>query len=450
MPNCGTNSLIRFNRMKPLIIILTLLFPVVCCQAQTGWTLEMCIKHAIDNNVEIKQQQISVEKQAVQTETARYSHLPNLMLDATQRFDFGRTLNRQNTYDDTNSQNSSFSLNSELSLFSGFKTTATIKQEKIKLQIQSSNLERINKDISLQVVKNYFQVLLNKEIASIAEEQLELGKELEDVTRELAGHGKVAESQLLDVEAQVANDELTLAKAQNTLRLSLLELSQLLELPGIEQFDIADMPEDTYNLLTGDPDQIYQIAETIMPEVRSSSLAIKSAEQGIRIARSGYYPSLAMAGEINSGYYHQSNASNPVFNEQFRNNLQQRVYLTLRIPLFNRFSTRNSVRIARREKEESHLALLNTQKALYKEIQKAWYDALSAQEKHQATQKAVKANAEALRYAFEKYHAGKFTTYEYNEIKLKLSSSRSEQAQAKFESMLQKKLLNFYEGKQLY
>ena len=435
--------------MRVLGLIIGFGLAILGCKAQKTWTLEECIRYALEHNVAIKQQQVNVDKQSVQAETAKYSRLPNLNIDATQRFDFGRTLNRENTYDDTNSQNSSFSLNSELSLFSGFKTSATIKQEKINLQIESSNLERINKDISLQVVKSYFQVLLNKEIASIAEDQIGLSNELVAVTQELVDYGKVAESQLLDVEAQVANDELTLTKAENTLRLSLLELSQLLELPDIKEFNVKEMTDDIYNIEIGDPTQIYQIAEAIMPEVRGSVLTIESSEQSIRIARSGYYPSLAMAGEINSNYYHFGNMNNTAFNDQFRNNLQQRIYLTLRIPLFNRLSTRNSVRVARKEKEDSKLALVNTQKKLYKEIQKAWYDALSAQEKYLSTKKAVKANTEALRYALEKYHAGKFTVYEYNEIKLKLANSQSEQAQAKYESMLQKKLLDFYEGKQL-
>lgn len=436
--------------MRTIGIILISSILCSTLSARQVWTLEECIRHALQNNIEVKQQQVRVEKQNIHWQTARYSRLPNLMLDATQKFDFGRTLNRENTYDDTNSQNSSFSLNSEVSLFSGFRTTATIAQEKIELHIQTSDLERIHKEISLQVVRNYFQVLLDREIVGIAREQITLGKELIHTTRELVNHGKTAESQLLDVEAQVANDELALTKAENNLRLSLLELSQLLELPTLQSFDIANLKEEPYDLRANDAYQIFQVAETIMPEVKGAGLAIDRATQEIRIARSGYYPSLGMAAGINSGYYHFSNMNNAVFRDQFRNNMQQSVYLTLRIPLFNRLSTRNSVRIARKEKEESQLALQNTRKQLYKEIQKAWYDALAAQEKYFSTDKAVRANQEALRYAMEKYNAGRFTVYEYNEIKLKLANSQSEQAQAKYESLLQKKLLDFYEGMSLY
>ena len=118
----------------------------------------------------------------------------------------------------------------------------------------------------------------------------------------------------------------------------------------------------------------------------------------------------------------------------------------MRIPIFDRFSTRNAVRTARKNYEESRIIAEQACKTLYKEIQKAYYDALSAQEKYLSTEIAVDANTEAMRYALEKYNAGKFTAYEYNEVKLKLANCLSEQAQAKYEFMLQKKLLDFYSG----
>lgn len=126
--------------------------------------------------------------------------------------------------------------------------------------------------------------------------------------------------------------------------------------------------------------------------------------------------------------------------------MQQTVYLTLRIPLFNRMTTRNALRTAQKEQEDSRLAADNALKTLYKEIQKTWYDALSAHERYESTRHSVAANSEALRYAKEKYQAGKSTVYEYNEAKMKLANSRSEQAQARYEFALRKKILDFYAG----
>lgn len=410
------------------------------------WSLSDCIQYALENNIDIKRQKIQLEKQAIELQTQQLSRLPDLGINGTQKFDFGRSLNRENTYDDINSQNSSFSLTTEVPLFTGMKTSHTIARQKLELKVYAGNLEKIENDITMQIAVNYFQILLNKEILDIAREQITLSNELEEITTTLASHGKIAESQIYDVQAQRANDELNATKAQNALRLSVVDLVQLLEIKEIDSFDIETITEDIISFFIRSPYDIYIVAEQIMPEIKSADLSVESSRKNVKIAQSGYYPTLSFVAGISSNYYHYSNMENPSFSNQFENNLQKTFYLTLRIPLFNRMSTRNAVRTARKNWEESRLIAEQTHKTLYKEIQKAYYDALSAQEKYESTQRAVYANSEALRYAWEKYNAGKFTAYEYNEIKLKLANSQSEQAQAKYEFILQKKLLDFYIG----
>ncbi|MDR3142627.1 MAG: TolC family protein [Tannerellaceae bacterium] len=421
-------------------------FPAGILSAQKVWTLSDCIQYALENNIDVKRQKIQLEKQAIEVQTQQMSRLPDLGVNGTQKFDFGRSLNRENTYNDMNSQSSSFSLSTELPLFTGMKTTHIIALQKLELKVHAKNLEKIENDIALQIAVNYFQILLNKEILAIAKEQITLSKELEEITQILALHGKAPESQVYDVQAQVANDELNATKAQSALRLSVVDLIQLLEIKEVGGFDIATIQEDIASFFIRNPQEVYTVAEQIMPEIKGAELSAESSRKAIKIAQSGYYPALSFVAGISSNYYHYSNMENSAFGRQFENNLQKTLYLTLRIPLFNRLSTRNAVRTARKNWEDSRLIAEQTHKTLYKEIQKACYDALSAQEKYESTQKAVYANSEALRYAREKYNAGKFTAYEYNEIKLKSANSQSEQAQAKYECMLQKKLLDFYAG----
>ena len=406
----------------------------------------MCIEQALKSNSDIKRQEVQVVKQDIQVQTDRYSRLPNLVAGGTQKFDFGRSLNRENTYSDVNSQISSFSLGAEIPLFTGLNIPNTISQHKLELKAYRENLSRMGNDIKLQVVTYYYQVLLNKEIHAIASEQIKLSKELEDMTLVLVDHGKAPGSQLLEAQAQVSYDELQEVQAYNTLRLSIIDLIQLMELERYDNFDILPIEQDSIFQLAEQPDNVFEVANQIMPEIKSATFTVKSREKAVKVAQSGFYPTVSLQAEINSGYYHYSNISNIPFNDQLNNNLQKAVYLTIRIPLFNRFSTRNTVRMARKELDDSRLIAENTQKTLYKQIQKVYYDAVSAQEKYQSTQKAIAYNTEALRYAQEKYNAGKSTAYEYNEAKMKLINSLSNQAQAKYEFMLQKYLLDFYSG----
>lgn len=430
-----------------MLIMFVFLFSLFCkLNAQNVWSLSDCIQYALENNLNIKRQQTEIDRQEIQQQTNKWSRLPDLNAAGTQKFDFGRSLNRENTYDDINSQNSSFSLSTEVSLFNGMKTIHAIARQNLELKVHHENLEKIKNDISLQITINYFQILLNKEILEIAKEQVSLSRELEKVTETLATHGKVASSQVYDVQAQVANDELNVTKARNTWRLSMVDLIQLLEMKEFDTFDIQKVKEEISSFFIQNPREVYALARGIMPEIKSAELSVESSGKAVEIARSGYYPTLAFVAGLSSNYYHYSNLNNASFGNQLENNLQKTIYLSLRVPIFNRFSTRNAVRTARKNYDESRLIAEQSCKTLYKEIQKAYYDALSAQEKYFSTQKAVYANTEAMRYAFEKYNAGKYTAYEYNEVKLKLANSLSEQAQAKYEFILQKKLLDFYSG----
>lgn len=413
---------------------------------QEKWTLSMCIEQALKSNTDIKRQAVQVTKQDIQVQTDKLSRLPNLVANGTQQLNLGRSLNSQNTYDNMNSQTSAFSLDAEVPLFTGFNISNTIAQHKLELKAYKENLSKSKNDIKIQVVTFYYQVLLNKEIHSITTGQIKLSRELENMTQILVSHGKAPGSQLLEVQAQVSNDELQEVQANNTLRLSIIDLIQLMELTQYENFDIAPIESDSILQLSEQPDNVYEIANQIMPEVKSAAYIADSREKAVKVAQSGFYPTVSLQAEINSGYYHFNGINNPSFNSQMNNNLQKAVYLTIQIPIFNRFSTRNAVRMAKKDLDDSRLIAENTQKALYKQIQKVYYDAVSAKEKYISTQKAIDSNTEAMRYAQEKYNAGRSTAYEFNEAKVKLINSLSDQAQAKYEFMLQKYLLDFYSG----
>lgn len=269
-------------------------------------------------------------------------------------------------------------------------------------------------------------------------------REQEDRTLLLIENGKAPQSQLYDVKAQLADDELTATEAKNSLRLSLLDLIQLMELQGHEEFDIDSLDENISRTDTIMPQTIYAAALNCMPQIKQAYYSLQSSSKAIKVAKAGYYPTLSLGAGISTGYYHSGNSINPSFRQQLQNNMQKSVYLSLSIPLFDRFSTRNEVRTARIEESNARLSLENEKKNLYKEIEKAYTDAVNALEKYESTSKAVVANEEAHRYALEKYASGKSAVYEYNEIKMKLAEALSKQSQAKYAYLLKERVLAFY------
>jgi outer membrane protein len=118
----------------------------------------------------------------------------------------------------------------------------------------------------------------------------------------------------------------------------------------------------------------------------------------------------------------------------------------MNIPVFNRFETRNNVRLARVGIIHQELMIENSKKALYKEIQQAYFNATAAQEKYMASEKSVAASREAFTYTEERYAAGKSTVFEYSESKTQYTQSLSEQAQAKYNFIFRAKILDFYNG----
>nr|WP_302829610.1 TolC family protein [uncultured Bacteroides sp.] len=434
--------------MKKLIFVwvaVTALMNLGNVSAQNKkWTLEQCIDYAVQHNVEVKQSQNQIKSLKVERNTLRNSFLPDVKAGASQKFAFGRSLNQNNTYEDSNIQSSSFSISAELPLFTGFKTSSSIARNKFDLLAAEANKELIENNLSLNITSAYFQILLDKEIYRIAQGQIRLTEEQEERTKLLIENGKAAQSQLYDVRAQLADDELTATESKNSLRLALLDLMQLMELPGNGRFDIDSVDKNISAIESMNPENVYNSALSCMPQIKQAYYSLQSKSKDVRVAKSGYYPVLSLGAGVSTGYYYYGSGLSQSFKNQFDNNMQKSIYLTVSIPLFDRFSTRNQVRAARIEENNAGLSLENERKTLYKDIEKAYADAVTAFERYKSSMKAVAANQEAHRYALEKYTAGKSAVYEYNEIKMKLADALSKQSQAKYTYLLKKRVLSFY------
>lgn len=413
--------------------------------SQKVWTLKECIEYAKKNSIKIKEQNNKIVQFQIENSTLKSSRLPDLNSSLSQRLDLGRSLNYNNEYQDASEQTSSFSLSSEIQLFNGFKTSNNLNKNKYDLLSSEANKEVIENNLALNVTTYYFQILLNQEILKINEAQIDLSKEQEDRTKFLIKYGKAALSELYDVRAQMANDEQSVVEAKNNLKLSILDLMQLMELPYQENFHISSVSDTISNsCIINTPNSIYNISLSCMPQIKQANYSLDSYLQAIKVARSGYYPIVTLGAGISSACYFVSKVDNQSFGKQLNNNLQKSIYLSVSIPLFDRFSTRNAIRSAKFDVVNARLSLENEKKELYKDIEKAYTDAIAAYEKYKATVKSVGASEIAQRYAMDKYAVGKCTPYEYNQSKMKLAEAESNKAQAMYTFMLKRKVLEFY------
>lgn len=443
---------------KSIIVSLSACFflsgAVQAQEAAKQWSLEECIRYAIGHNIELKQRVQEQESRKVELQTSKFSWLPDLNANVGQNFDFGRSPSKTGVIVDQNSANTSASVSLSMPIFDGLRIPNDIAARKLDLKAAIESLNKAKEDLSINVASYYLQVLYNKEMLKIAELQVALSSEQVTKTDALVKAGKVPLSQLYDIKAQLAKDEVTLTEARNNVELSLLDLTQSLELErdggnfDVMEPNTGDAVEEYMSSILP-PDQVYDHAVSFKPQIKEQEYLLESQKKALRIAQAGYYPKLNFGASYSNGYYHYSGDGeydNIPFGDQLKNNGRKTVGFSLSIPIFNRFQVRNNVRAARINIINRELMMENTKKVLYKEIQQAYYNATAAQEKYISSDKSVIASKEAFTYAQERYDAGKSTVFEFSEAKTKYAQSLSEQTQSKYNFIFRAKILDFYNG----
>ena len=431
--------------------------------AQKQWSLRECCDYAVSHNIGILQQENQCRQQELQLSTARNSRLPDLNGSVSQNFSFGRGLTAENTYSNTNTSSTSFSLGSSVPLFTGFQIPNQIKLNQLNLEAATQDLEKAKNDICMQVAQAYVQILYNMEISDVAHRQVGIDSMQVVRLQALVDNGKASGAQLSQQQATLANSRLTATQADNNQQLAILTLTQLLELPTADGFTVVRPDgldgENGQNGMRGSlfsggaavpsPDVIYAEALGIKPEIAAQELRLRATDHSIKIAQAGYLPTLSLSGGLGSNYYTTSGFPADAFSTQLKNNFSQYIGLNLSVPIFNRFQTRNSIRNARIEQENQQLRLDNTKKTLYKEIQQACLNTTAAQAKYESSTVAAKSSHDAFTLMQAKYENGKANITEFNEAKNNYLRAESDCVQARYELLYQQALIQFYRGRPL-
>ena len=384
--------------------------------------------------------------------TAKNSRLPDLSASASESFSFGRGLTAQNTYSNTNTSSTSFNLSSSVPLFTGYRIPRTLEMQKLNLEAATADLEKAKNDIRMQVAQAYVQILYNLELCEVANRQITIDSMHVHRLTEMMKNGKASGTEVAQQEASLAQSRLTATQADNDYRLSLLSLTQLLELPSPEGFTISrEVNQELWNEIhtLPSPDVIYQEALIIKPEIQAEQLRLASSAKNIDIAKSAKLPSLSLSGGLGTNYYKTSGLPGDKFFKQLNNNFSQFLGLSLNVPIFNRFETRNNIKNAQLSQYNQQLQLDNVKKNLYKEIQQAYYNAVTSEAKYQSSEQAKRSQEEAFRLMSAKYEYGKANITEFNEAKNNLMKAESDLVRAKYEYLYQNALIDFYRGKDL-
>ena len=432
---------------KTILTVAALLCGLVSNAQNVPWTLAGCIEYALDNNLSIKQSDINVAQREIAVNTAESRRLPSLSASSSQNFSFGRGLTEDNTYSNTNTTSTSFSIGSDVPVFNGFQIKNNIELSRLDLQAATADLEKAKDDISVAVAQAYVQILYNREILGVANEQVAIDSLQVERLREMAANGRSSRAEVSAQEATLAQSRVSLTQAQANLSLAILDLTQLLELPSPEGF--AVVRPDAEAVRTGllmDPEEIYAEAVSFKPQIEAESLRLDSALKNVDIAKSAKLPSLSLSGGLGTNYYKANSYTAAPFYDQLSNKFSQYLNLSLNIPIFSRLATRNQIRTARLSVRNQEIQLESAKKQLYKEIQQAYYNAVAAQDKYRSSMVAQQSAKDAFELVRAKYENGKSGITEFNEAKGRFVSAGSDLAQARYSYLYQSRLLDFYRG----
>ena len=439
------------NNYLILTALLAMQAPQVADAQTKQWTLRECEDYAVAHNITIKQREVAREKQTYTLSTARNSRLPDLTGSVGQNFNFGRGLTEDNIYENKNTTSTNFQLNTSIPLFTGFQIPENIKLSRLNLEALTEDLEKAKNDIRMQVAQAYVQILYDEEMSAVAQRQIAIDSMQVARLRAFVENGKASVSELSQQEATLASSRLTATQADNKRLISLLTLTQLLELPTPEGFAIVSPNVEKVASVDGlmTPDDIYLEAIGFKPEIRSEELRLKGAEHSINIAKAGHYPKLNLNAGLSTNYNTISDFESESFGDQLRHKFAQFVGLNLSIPIFNRFQVRNNIRSAKADRHNQMLKLESVKKTLYKEIQQVYYNVLNAYSKVNSSKEAVQSSQTAFELMQAKYENGKANITEFNEAKNKYLKAESDFVQARYEQLYQRALLDFYRGREL-
>ncbi|MBQ8050342.1 MAG: TolC family protein [Bacteroidaceae bacterium] len=417
-------------------------------QQTREWTLAECIQHALAHNLNIKQQGDNVRQQEIALSTSRNSRLPDLNGSIGESFSFGRALTMDNTYQNRNTQSTSLSLGTSVPLITGGRIPAETKVNRLNLQAALQDYEYARENVMLSVTSAYLEAIYQKDLVDVAKRQIELSQAQADRMERLFQNGKASEAELSQIRSTLAGDELSFTQQQNAYMLALLELSQLLELETPEGFDVVrPMVESVCSDDLPSPDLVYSEALGIKPQIQAEQLRLQSAEKSVLLAKSALYPSLHFNAGIGSSYYNTSGYEVTGFGPQLRDNFNQYFGLSLSVPIFNRFSTRNNIRSARLQVHAQEVRLEQAKKSLYKEIQQAYYNAVAASRQCESSDAALSSAITAFDLVQRKYENGKATATEFQEAKTQYMRAESGQIQSRYTLLFRQKILDFYRGK---
>ncbi|MEO8253200.1 MAG: TolC family protein [Flavobacterium sp.] len=452
----------KINKHYTLIFAVLLGFSF-SSQAQTKqWTLEDCVKYALEHNISIRQSDLDTQSATIDKKDAFGSFLPSVSASASHSWNVG--LNQDITTGILQNQTTQFTsagASVGIDIYRGLQNVNNLRKANLSIVAAKYQLKKMQQDISLNVANAYLQVLFNKENLKVQNAQLAIDNKQLNRTQELVNAGNLPKGDVLDVKATIAADNLKVINAENALLISKLSLVQLLQLDDFDNFDVADSNELQMDqtLLAETPTTIYNKAKQERVEVKIAQTNLEIAQKNVAIAKGAYQPTLRGFYNFNSRVSYADvgvrdpitgvvlgTQSPPSFFTQFNDNKGQSFGAQLSVPIFNGFSTRNNVERSKVNYERSKITLEQQELDLQRNVYTAFTDVKGALKAYESAMEALDSRSQSYNYSKERFEVGLMNSFDLSQSQTLLSNAQSEVLRTKYDYIFKTKILEFYFG----
>ncbi len=439
--------------MNNLLKIVLLSLICMKCSAQDTtrhWSLQDCLNYAKAHNISLQQAQTDVQIAKDQQLAAKGQLLPSLSANAAQNYNIGLSIDPiTNQKKNQTTRSNDFSIGANWTLFDGFYIWNNIKKASWNTLASQYLMQQQAHRLTIQIINDYLQILLNVEMLQAAKRQLALSKKFHDDMKIQLEAGEKSKADFADATAQWADDRQQKIMAENNVKIARRNLAQDLQLHQVHNFRILyAIPVSADSLfLDQSLEDIYTAALNKYPAIKQGKAEIKGATYNWRMSKSSLWPSVGFSSGVNtlySDHYLDDNGRKVPFSQQFDDNLGYYFSFNLNIPIFNKLYNRASIHIAEKAIRKAELEAEQSRSDLWQAVQTVYSNVRLYHKAFKASQKAEQALKDALHYADVSYHSGNIAYYSYLQTRNRFLNAQSTAIQNKYQYLYNALLLKFY------
>lgn len=341
--------------------------------------------------------------------------------------------------------NGSYSVMGNYVIWNGNKNRNQVKLNKLTYEAAALDSATQAQNLQEQIATLYIQICYSTEAIKVNQESYKSSLENENRGKEFVKIGKMSQADLAQLTAQRAQDEYNIVAAESNVKNYKRQLKELLQITNDEAFDIVIPSTTDSQALASIPalNSVYASALDNRPEIKSYQNMIDQSNLNIDIAKAGKMPTIS----ANAGVSTSSTSMNKTgWGTQIKQNFSLGGGVSISIPIYDNRATKTAINKANLQKQSSMLDLKNEQTKLYSTIENYWLQANT----NQSQFKSAKVSTESAKTSFEllneQFKLGLKNIVELRTGKDNLLKAQQNELQAKYLTILNLGMLNFYKN----